>query len=252
MPSPYAGLPVEQWQAVTDRLIEEHPLDLQTILETALVSWRRLWATTVGDGEDGFKLSELSPPATVIGYFFEKLFSKELANRLPDSWVGGVGSQKDLHCITDESMSVEMKSSGQIGYKVYGNRSYGQAVENTDAAKKDKSGYYITINFCGDVLTLLRFGWIDGDDWQAQRSQTGQMAGLGENVYKHKLVTIKGEYMLAGPVQLVNGVGAGAAQALAENGIRTIFDLLKTQEEDLPPKLRRHLLTAKSQYADIL
>ncbi|MEA9578109.1 ScaI family restriction endonuclease [Xanthomonas nasturtii] len=248
MPSPYAEIPVEGWREVTNRLIEAHPLDRELILETALLCWERLWATTVGTGDTGFKLTELSPPATVTGYFLEKLFSKELAKRLPGVWVGGTGSQKDLHCLTDELMSVEMKSSGQLGYKVYGNRSYGQQIENADAAKKDKSGYYITINFSGDVLTLLRFGWIDGDDWQAQRSATGQMAGLGENVYRHKLVPIVGPYMLKGPVNLVAGVGPGAAKAFAEIGVRTIVDLIEASEGDLPPKLRKFGAIARAEY----
>lgn len=251
MPSPYEGVPVEGWQAITHRLVEAHPLERSVILETALSSWNHLWSTTVGDGASGFKLAELAPPATVIGYFFEKLFARELAFRLPGIWVGGVGSQKDLHCLTDASMSVEMKSSGQLGYKVYGNRSYGQVVENAEAAKKDKSGYYITINFYGDILTLLRFGWIDSSDWQAQRSATGQMAGLGENVYRHKLVPIVGPYMLDGPVQLVSGVGAGAARALAETGVRTIRDLLNAPASQLLPKLRKYQEAARVDYSGI-
>lgn len=248
MASPYEGVPEEGWQAVTDKLIEQHPLTPDLIRDAALVSWERLWNSTVGDAHTGFKLQEVDPPATVVGYFFEKIFAKELAKRLPGEWRGGTGSEKDLHCIKNDAMSVEMKSSGQLGYKVYGNRSYGQKVENAEAAKKDKSGYYITINFHKQKLTRLRFGWIDADDWKAQASATGQMAGLPDAVYEHKLKTINGDYMLDAPIQLLHGVGGKAAQELEAHGIHTIGDLLKREAIEVPPKHLKHWKTAKERY----
>ncbi|MGA3706673.1 ScaI family restriction endonuclease [Ralstonia nicotianae] len=226
MASPYAGKPITEWADITRALIAAHPLQPDVILDAAQTSWARLWGTTVGDATLGFPFAEADPPATVVGYFFEKLFAKELAARFPKIWRGGKGSEKDLHCLTDLAKSVEMKASGQLGYRVYGNRSYGQQVENTDAAKKDKSGYYITINFHGQILTLLRFGWIDAEDWQAQKSATGQMAGLGDDVYKYKLLPIPGPYVLDGPVQLVDGVGPKAAQELVAAGLTTIRQLV--------------------------
>jgi len=222
MASPYDGVEVSRWTDVTRSLLQAHPLKPAIIHDAAQASWERLWSTTVGDAALGFPLVELDPPATVVGYFFEKLFAKELATRLPGVWRGGKGSEKDLHCLSDPTKSVEMKASGQLGYKIYGNRSYGQAIENAEAAKKDKSGYYITINFHGQTLTRLRFGWIDADDWVPQKSPTGQMAGLGDDVYKYKLLTIPGPYILNGPVQLVNGVGEKAANDLAAAGLTTI------------------------------
>ena len=234
MASPYAAAPETEWMGVTKRLIDEHPLTLDVILDAALISWERLWSSTVGDSKTGFRLQELDPPATVVGYFFEKIFSKQLASQMPDMWIGGKGSQKDLHCITNESKSVEMKSSGQLGYKVYGNRSYGQKNEDEEAAKKDKSGYYITINFYKHDLNLLRFGWIDADDWKAQASATGQMAGLGEKTYQNKLIVIRGRYMLSGPIQLVRGVGPKASETLLKAGINTIGDMLYSDPKNIP------------------
>jgi len=230
--------------------VDQHPLSTDQILDAALLSWSRLWSTWVGDANVGFPLAEIDPPATVIGYMFEKLFAKELAARLPGSWRGGIGSEKDLHCLADETMSVEMKASGQLGYKVFGNRSYGQALANEDAGKKDKSGYYITVNFFGQKLTLLRFGWIDATDWQAQKSATGQMAGLPPEVYAHKLIAIRGAYMLEGPVQLLDGVGAKAAKDLSDLGVETIGDLLKAPR--LGSKYEALRATAKARYGDLL
>jgi len=250
--SPYENRPTEDWRTITEHLVDNHPLKTDVILDAAKVSWDRLWNSTVGDTISGFKLSELDPPATIVGYFFEKIFAKELSRRFPQTWIGGKGSQKDLHCLTDDSMSVEIKSSGQLGYKIYGNRSYGQKVENEDAAKKDKSGYYITVNFYGQTLTLLRFGWIDSHDWQAQKSATGQMAGLSDDTYKHKLLTISDEYMLRGPIQLIDGVGAKAAADLCSHGFRTIRDLVSRSEKDVPKQFLRHWTKARKQFQEII
>ena len=247
--SPYSGLSVDQWVSITLRLVQTHPLSQAAIHDAAMDSWSRLWRTRIGDNVVGFPLAEINPPATVIGYMFEKLFAKELAERLPGAWRGGVGSEKDLHCITNETMSVEMKASGQLGDKIYGNRSYGQILENTDAAKKDKSGYYITVNFYGQTLTLLRFGWIDAFDWLAQNSDTGQMASLNAEVYKYKLLPIRGRYMLRGPVQLLYGVGEKAAEELANLGLNTIDQLI--QANCLPPKYQRLQDAARQQYQDL-
>lgn len=147
-------------------------------------------------------------------------------------------------------MSVEMKASGQLGYKVFGNRSYGQVLANAGAAKKDKSGYYITVNFFGQSLTLLRFGWIDSTDWQAQASATGQMAGLSAEVYNYKLVPIVGKYMLNGPVQLLGGVGAKAARELSEVGIHTIAELVRSNQ--LPVKYEPFRTAARESYKELL
>lgn len=249
MASPYINIPVAHWPQVTQALVQSHPLTTNLILDSALLSWDRLWNTWIGDANIGFPLGDIDPPATVIGYMFEKLFAKELAVRLPGIWRGGKGSEKDLHCINNESMSVEMKASGQLGYKIYGNRSYGQILENADAAKKDKSGYYITVNFYGRLLTLLRFGWIDSSDWQAQKSATGQMAGLPPDVYANKLIIIDGPYMLNGPVRLLGGVGARAAEELSYLGINNIGGLIYASS--LPLKYTKLQAVARQQYAGL-
>jgi ScaI restriction endonuclease len=250
MTSPYAGVPVANWPEVTRELVAQHPLSLELIHDAAMLSWDRLWNTWVGEAKIGFPLADIDPPATVIGYMFEKLFAKELAERLPGAWRGGEGSEKDLHCLENDAMSVEMKASGQLGYKIFGNRSYGQVLANAGAAKKDKSGYYITVNFFGQRLTLLRFGWIDATDWQAQASATGQMAGLSAEVYDHKLVPIVGPYMLNGPVQLLGGVGAKAAGELSAVGVHSIAELVGSDQ--LPAKYEPLRTAARERYKGLL
>lgn len=228
--SPYTDQPVENWRSITEALVAEHPLSPDEVLEVALVAWGGVWSTEIGKGATRISLRDVNPPATVVGYFFERLFAKELATRHPKEWRGELsGDEKDLHCLVDSKYSTEIKSSGQLGLKIFGNRSYGQVVENEALAKKDKSGYYITVNFFGERLTLIRFGWIDGADWKPQKSPTGQMAGLEEETYRHKLIAIRGSYALEAPIALLDGVGAKTAAACAEAGIYSIRDALSAR-----------------------
>jgi len=250
MASPYDGIPEDKWLDKTKELVEQHPLKMSEILDAANVAWGHLWKTTVGMGESSFSFSDLQPPATIVGYLFERIFARELAARHPKVWVGGKGSQKDLHCITDERMSVEMKASGQIGYKVFGNRSYGQQGE-AEAAKKDKSGYYITINFYGRQITLLRFGWIDAADWQSQKAQTGQMAGLSDRIYRLKLLPIRGPYELDAHVVLVDGVGGKTLAELEAAGIHTIGELIAAGDAKCPPRLHKLRGKAREKYGKL-
>jgi hypothetical protein len=157
MTSPYLNVPMAQWAIVTAHLVNQHPLTLNEIEQVAVHSWGILWNTRVGDVHHGYRLADAdpTPPAQVIGYFFEMIFAQQLKIMSNNNWSWGRGSQKDLVYVPDDSYSLEMKSSGQLGTKVYGNRSYGQVGQG--ATKKDKSGYYITINFHQQTLMLIRF-----------------------------------------------------------------------------------------------
>jgi hypothetical protein len=82
---------------------------------SALQGWKILWSTTIGTGELSVKLDELDVPATVVGYFFEKLFVKYLEINYPDLWRGGRSkNEKDIVYIPDNDLdfSIELKTSG--------------------------------------------------------------------------------------------------------------------------------------------
>jgi ScaI restriction endonuclease len=247
--SPYADKPSSAWLKVTQKLLEAHPLRQETILAVATEAWGALWKTRIGTGDTAIRLKDLTVPATVVGYFFEVLFAKELARRFPSDWRGcQQGDEKDLVYIRDPAYSVEIKTSGQLGLKVYGNRSYGQQLQNKQLAKKEKSGYYITVNFFKQRLTLIRFGWIDASDWKPQASPTGQMAGLPDDVYRFKLVTVLGDYQRLAPLQILAGIGSKTAAELAERGIATIGDLLRFKDV-LPAKILAIREAIKSIYS---
>jgi len=228
MLSPYAYLDRAHWKSKTLELIQQYPLSLAEIKDIALRVWQILWQTRIGSGKSAIRLNEIDVPAMVIGYFFERLYARELEIRYPDQWRGGrTKEEKDLVCLTNPLFSTEIKSSGQLGAKIYGNRSYKQKTKvDSLISKSEKSGYYITVNFYGTTLTLLRFGWIDYEDWQPQKAATGQAATLKDEVYQHKLIEITGEYRLNAPVGLLKGIGEKRIKIFASEGIRTIRDLL--------------------------
>ncbi|HDR9766572.1 TPA: ScaI family restriction endonuclease [Burkholderia cepacia ATCC 25416] len=237
--SPYANSPASAWPEITLALVQRHPLGHDEIRDIALSAWQAVWSTRIGTDLNHLPLRDVLPPATVIGYFFEKLFAHELARRYPNMWRGSMSAaEKDIHCIPDPRFSIEVKTSGQLGLKVYGNRSYNQELANGGTSKKDKSGYYLIVNFYGEILNLIRFGWIDGSDWQPQKSATGQMAGLPEEVYANKLIPIRGEYTLFAPVGILDYMGPVAVAAATALRIFTVGDLLN-YNGTLPSRLLR-------------
>jgi len=232
-------MPESSWLGITHELVSQHPLKPARLLEAALTAWATLWQTTVGAGTLSVKLTDLKVPATIVGYFFEILLARELERAAPKLWRGNQSKdEKDLVYLPDPALSVEIKTSGQAGFKVYGNRSYGQKAGSEFLVKKEKSGFYITVNFFNQTLTLIRFGWIDAADWDPQESPRGQMAGLKKAVYDYKLIPIPGSYRQKAPVLLLDGVGPATEAQFAELGIRTIGDLLSFKGE-LPKRLTR-------------
>lgn len=239
MPSPYDNQPESAWRGITEKLLETHPLKLPELLDAAQTAWALLWQTTVGAEGVAVRLADLRVPATIVGYFFEVLFARELQRRSPTLWRGNQSKDaKDVVYIADPGLSIEVKASGQCGFKIYGNRSHGQKSENALFEKKEKSGFYITVNFFNQKLTLIRFGWIDVDDWDPQKAPTGQMAALKPSVYDRKLLAINGAYRQHAPILLLDGVGESTALQFAGVGINTIGDLISFDGE-LPARLRR-------------
>ena len=186
-----------------------------------------------------------------MGYILEKLIAKELALRYPANWRGASSdSDKDIVYINDIKFSFEIKSSGQRGVKIFGNRSYGQKLQNENYAKKNKSGYYLTVNFRKDKLNLIRFDWIDAEDWKSQVSSTGQMASLRKEVYEHKLKELIYPYLMNADVFIIGGVSEKTEQELNAQGIYSLKDLMTAVFSD--EKYRKHQVRALERYGSIL
>ena len=100
------------------------------------------------------------------------------------------GDEKDIVCVNNDNFSIEIKTSSNKN-RIFANRSYAQGTIN---GKKSKTGYYLAVNFENSVeqhqITLIRFGWIDAQDWKGQVSQKGQQAHLEAELERLKLKTI--------------------------------------------------------------
>ncbi len=193
MASPYKGLPPEKWLAVTQQVVKAHPLKPTEIVEAVLAAWDSIFASKMGT--KGFHIGkDIFPKPQIMGFFLHELIPLELAARHPNSWRGDrTSGDKDIVCIPDNKYSIEVKTSSNPRH-IFGNRSYAQEAKED---KKGKSGYYLAVNFekfSGDVkrprILLVRFGWLDANDWIGQKAATGQQSRLPPEVESHKLLEL--------------------------------------------------------------
>ncbi len=197
MPSPYEGLPAEQWEAKTHELIAQHPLDPAEIVEVVLKSWDAIFSSNLGGHHIG---RDIFPGAQIMGFFLHELIALELGKRYPGVWRGDKATtEKDLVYLPDLELSVEMKSSTHRS-QIFGNRSYAQPPNEAAKGKKpkkSKNGYYTAINFekftatkTAPKVLRVRFGWLDHTDWVGQKAQTGQQAHIKPESDRAKLLLI--------------------------------------------------------------
>ena len=191
--SPYHGKLVSQWSKITDQLIAKHPIPINEIVETVLKSWKDIFNSKIGSFYIG---KEIEPVPQIMSFLLHELVAHYLSLKHPGVYiVGKEKTEKDIHCIKDSSLSIEIKGSSHPN-QIFANRSYAQP--QSGKGQKNKNGYYIAINFekFEDVkpnlpkILMIRFGYLDHTDWIAQASATGQQARLGADVYRYKLKQI--------------------------------------------------------------
>lgn len=190
MKSPYAGKKESDWSAITQRLIDDHPLPVDTLRNTVLAAWDSIFRSRIGDFTIG---TDIKPQPQTMGFLLHEIIGLELQRQFPEQWKRETdASDKDVQCLTDDRYSLEIKTSSNPN-AIFGNRSYAQA---SKASKKGKFGYYLAINFekFSDTDTpkvlKIRFGWLDHTDWIGQKAQTGQQSRLSPAVQKYKLLQI--------------------------------------------------------------
>lgn len=190
MTSPYEGVPISGWQMLTERIVQQHPLDTKEIVEVVLEAWDKIMLTKIG-GELQIGV-HIFPSPQIMGNYLHELIPVLLSRRHPEYWRGEETKEdKDLEYIPNSYYSVEIKTSSQN--KIFGNRSYGQ--ENSDNnSGKLKYGYYLAINFEKFTSTnrkpkikRIKFGWLDHTDWKAQAAATGQNSTLSNDAWNYKL-----------------------------------------------------------------
>jgi ScaI restriction endonuclease len=140
--SPYHGKTVAQWTEITDQLIAKHPIQPDEIVQTVLKSWNDIFNSKIGSFFIG---KEIEPVPQIMSFLLHELIAHYLSLRHPGIYrVGTKKTEKDIHCIRDSSLSIEIKGSSHPS-QIFANRSYAQP--QSGAGQKDKNGYYIAINF---------------------------------------------------------------------------------------------------------
>ncbi len=191
--SPFKGKPVSRWEGITEKLLQDHPLDSDSIVAVVLAAWQSIFDSRMGSR--GFRIGkDLFPKPQIMGFFLHELIPLELAARFPQEWRGDkTPDEKDIVYLSNRQYSVEIKTSSSPN-RIYGNRSYAQ---KATTGKKAKSGYYLAVNFekfsgtnPSPAIKKIRFGWIDASDWMGQRAATGQQSRLSTDVETKKLKTI--------------------------------------------------------------
>jgi len=111
MPSPYKGKKPGDWLAVTNQLVDKHPLDPNEITEVVLSAWESIFASKLGT--KGFHIGkDIFPKPQIMGFFMHELIPLELAARYPKEWRGEESaSDKDIVYIPDDGYSIEVKTS---------------------------------------------------------------------------------------------------------------------------------------------
>lgn len=175
---------------VTQRLIAGHPLSEAEIVDVVLSSWKGIFTSRLG--ATGFQIGkDIFPKPQILGFLLHELIPLELAARYPSVWrKEKFAYDKDVVHLTKPEFSIEIKTSSHAS-QIFGNRSFAQ---ETTTRKKDKSGYYIAVNFekCEEdcpppKVKVIRFGWLDGSDWQGQAAASGQQSRLSPAVESGKL-----------------------------------------------------------------
>jgi hypothetical protein len=200
--SPYSGVDLTDARALavrTGELLARYPASASEVIDVVLSSWDALFNSQIGPARIG---RDIFPSPQVLGSFMHELVPLKMRELLGADWRGDqVASEKDIVNVKDGRYSTEIKTSSSTR-QIYANRSFGQP--DSEASKKEKSGYYLAINFEGwqrqvdgtvvtshkPSVTLLRMGWLDHTDWYAQLASTGQAASLPPKLENCQLLTI--------------------------------------------------------------
>lgn len=191
--SPYEKIPKSKWKEITEKIIQEHPLDMKDIIDSVFESWDGILRTKIaGELQIG---KDIFPSPQILGNYLHELIPVFLSRKFKDKWRKEQDkSDKDLVYIPNNYYSIEIKTSSNAT-NIYGNRSYGQK-NSVNNSGKSKDGYYLTVNFekfdsknpeFTPSIRKIRFGWIDHSDWRSQASSTGQQASLDIDARDKKL-----------------------------------------------------------------
>jgi len=189
--SPYAGKTPLEWKGITKSLLNDFPLSPKTLIQITLDAWKDIFHSEIG--QEKFRIGkDIFPRPQIMGFLLHELIPLKLHSRFSEWKKDKEVTEKDIVYTPDIKYSLEIKTSSHRN-RIFGNRSYAQP---TDNSKKDKSGYFLAINFekfsenPNPRIKLIRFGWLDHTDWIGQRAATGQQAHLRSESEENKLLVL--------------------------------------------------------------
>lgn len=179
------------------RRVGSHPLGEEELLSVVFGAWDELVGAITPTGVN--LVSELGIAPRAIGDLLEKLIARGLAELQLGEWHGGEGwHQKDVVCVANDRYSFEIKTStrpsGLDGNKCYAPAAGARA--RTPTSRKSMCGYYLVVNYedprktADPRVRLIRFGWLDREDWVAQGSALGQRSRVPRCDAERQLVTL--------------------------------------------------------------
>jgi hypothetical protein len=187
----YRRRPLKRWLEITNRLLDEFPLERVELVELVLSSWGDIFSSSIG--KESYNIGEhIFPQPQIMGFFLHELVPLNLARKYPGQWrVGAASNEFDAVYVPNDKYSFEIKTSSSAS-GIFGNRSYAHVSEGS---KKRRGSYILAINFekfdsSDPNVTLVRFGWLDADDWIGQRAESGQQSRLTKDARAYKLVKL--------------------------------------------------------------
>lgn len=165
------------------------------IVETILSAWDLILSDSVIGGKYRIGV-DLFPTPQIMGDFLHELIPLLLDKQHQGIWrKGRTANEKDLVYVPDDEFSVEIKTSSS-GKQIFGNKSYAEEGKSR-SGRKQKWGFYLAINLPPihklkrvEPVKLIRFGWLDHDDWKGQISPNGQQSRLKRDVLPNKFVIL--------------------------------------------------------------
>jgi hypothetical protein len=176
--------------------VQAHPLGIERgepLVEAVQLAWSDIFASTFGPRKLRIGV-DLFPQPQILGFLLHELIPPRIELSFKGWRKDQTADEKDLVYVPKPELSVEIKTSSNPN-NIYGNRSSAQV--GASGTKKDKSGFYIGVNFekCTKAtptprIVRVRFGWLDADDWTGQAAATGQQASLSPQVRDGKLLEL--------------------------------------------------------------
>ncbi len=173
--------------AATQHKVDQFPIAMDVLKGLVLEAGHIL----LQENLFGKTLKEVIDAAPNKGSFIGQLFpfalNKLLVERYPTIFRPEEHLyEKDVVCIIDRSYDFEIKVSTS-SENIVGNKSYA-----SDGGYKDKSSFYLAVNFNRDTyaVDLIRFGWLDITDWSINDSANGQGSRVKTLPLRSKMITI--------------------------------------------------------------